>query len=128
MKINNLIRKASSIGFGLIFLSQTILSCRNNSTNENIESGSASVKVTLSGDSFQDEGNINIGASATVKKENAVSPIKEQVQVIPLKEDSDYVLVATLTPERQSENLVNKTQATKKFNSLSFNGCGCSIY
>ncbi|MDV3748951.1 hypothetical protein CMU21_14030 [Elizabethkingia anophelis] len=117
MKINNLIRKATSIGFGLIFLSQTILSCRNNSTNENIESGSASVKVTLSGDSFQDEGNINIGASATLKKENAVSPIKEQVQVIPLKEDNDYVLVATLTPERQSENLVNKTQATTKFNS-----------
>ena len=80
----------------LIF-SLLLASCRSNGDAISSESkGAATVAIKLNGSSYADEG--SLGAQASILK-NSSTPITQQTQVIPLKGNADYNIVATLTPE-----------------------------
>ncbi|MDV3874514.1 hypothetical protein CMU01_00550 [Elizabethkingia anophelis] len=113
--MKNTIEEKILISIIILFLSQAVVSCKSNSVDDDVESGSASVKITFFGADYEKE-NIDIVASA--RKGNNIAPESEQVQFIPLEESDNYVLKAKLVPDNSSNQIKSKAQILSKLNPL----------
>ncbi|OPC44680.1 hypothetical protein BAY05_12445 [Elizabethkingia anophelis] len=85
----------------LTFLCLGIMSCRNASDSVIDVKGTATVKIKLNGDNFEDSG--ILGSQAAINT-GAFSSANENRQEISFKENDDYNLVATLIPLDSNKN------------------------